>query len=415
MRRPTALLFRKDVTEMALTKKKKRILCVALPAAAVIVIAAGAVLWLVLGQTEPEQPFDLRRDQNTNEITYCAVKGRVDEQTAANLELPCYEIKLSQDWTQTENAMEGYVSPSLPRSYVNMSYDWYTDRYESEDGTQLTFGQRPAGEQLLTAPDAADNYSYTGELDPEDIQEVWFGDRQMIYYQHPDSLWREEDWDTVEITRTGIYWVYEQSLLHLSCTKAMDINQMLELAAQVDYQTQREPIPESEPPTAPLSLVRGGVTVTNTADSHTMYSHNDYCSQGNPEVPDSPRLPVFTAPENYALEGGWEDPSGIAIQQKYLGSDGEIISYSCRTGPVRFFQRDNGSGQIYLPFEEMSWEELEDPNSVQDATVKGNPAFVHINEKISEIGWIDGYCSLEIRCTAPMTAEELIALAESVE
>ncbi len=73
-----------------------------------------------------------------------------------------------------------------------------------------------------------------------------------------------------------------------------------------------------------------------------------------------------------------------------------------------------GTGQFYLPFQGISTDELADPDAVQDATVNGNPAFVHINDDVAEIGWIDGYCSLQLRCTAPMTAEELIALAETV-
>lgn len=83
-------------------------------------------------------------------------------------------------------------------------------------------------------------------------------------------------------------------------------------------------------------------------------------------------------------------------------------------GEAGFFG-SQGYGDFTLPFSGMSREELADPNAVSDTVVKGNPAFVHINEEVSETGWIDGYCTLQIRSTAPMTEEELIALAESVE
>ena len=239
-----------------MTKKKKRILFIAIPTALVL-ITVGVLLWLWLGQTGEEyKPFDVRRDQNTNTITYCAVKGEVDQTAAANLELPCYELHPPEGWTQTENAMEGYVPDTLPRSYVNMTWDWYCDRYQSPEGVELTFGQRPAGEQLLTQPDSTDSYSISGDLDPAFIQEVQFGDTQVIYYQHPDSE-LDENWNPVKITRTGVYWIHDQSLLHLSCTKAMEVNEMLELISQVDYQAQREPI-AVETEVVPLTLVPGG-------------------------------------------------------------------------------------------------------------------------------------------------------------
>ena len=77
-----------------MTKKKKRILFIAIPTALVL-ITVGVLLWLWLGQTGEEyKPFDVRRDQNTNTITYCAVKGEVDQAAAANLELAKYEFKL---------------------------------------------------------------------------------------------------------------------------------------------------------------------------------------------------------------------------------------------------------------------------------------------------------------------------------
>lgn len=396
---------------MTLTKKIKRILCIAFPAGAIL-LAAAIFLWLWLGQTREEyKPFDIRRDQNTNAIIYCAVKGEVDQTTAANLELPCYELHLSEGWTQTENAMEGYVPDTLPRSYVNMTWDWYCDRYQSPEGVKLTFGQRPAGEQLLTRPDSTDSYSISGNLDPASIQEVQFGDTQVIYYQQPDSD-LDENWNPVKVTCTGVYWVHDQSLLHLSCTQAMEVNQMLELISRVDYQAQREPI-AVKTEVVPLTLVPGRVINETKEDGSVWSSTESYRSEGSPAVPDQPQLLAFSPPEGYTLDGSWAE-FGYSIREKYRNEEGELISYSCCIGPGQFFKQDNGNGQLYFPFQGISWEELADPNSVQEAQVNGNPAFVHINDDVAEIGWIDGYCTLQIRCTAPMTQEELIALAEAV-
>lgn len=139
-----------------------------------------------------------------------------------------------------------------------------------------------------------------------------------------------------------------------------------------------------------------------------------YESQGSPEIPQPPVLPDFSAPAGYAVEKQWDEPSGYACERLYLGEEGTRLYFSCVAGEAGFFG-SRGYGNLILPFSGMSREELADPNAVSDAAVKGNPAFVHINEEVSEIGWIDGYRTLQIRSTAPMTEEELIALAETVE
>ena len=92
-----------------------------------------------------------------------------------------------------------------------------------------------------------------------------------------------------------------------------------------------------------------------------------------------------------------------------------MLALLCVTGPATLFEVETGTTHFYLPFTGMSWTEREDQSSVQDATVNGNPAFVHINEEVSEIAWIDGCCTLQLRSTAPLTQEELVALAESVQ
>lgn len=72
-------------------KTKKRILLIAIPAA--VLIAAALLLWLFLGRgTGAEKPFEIRRDQQSNQIVYCALKGTVDEQEAAVMEFPCYSF-----------------------------------------------------------------------------------------------------------------------------------------------------------------------------------------------------------------------------------------------------------------------------------------------------------------------------------
>lgn len=128
--------------------------------------------------------------------------------------------------------------------------------------------------------------------------------------------------------------------------------------------------------------------------------------------------PYYTfpqTPEGWTLLGGDTVQVGETLE-KYQNQDGEVLALLSTTGPATLFEVETGTTHFYLPFTGgMGWAELEDQSSVQDATVNGNPAFVHINEEVSEIAWIDGCCTLQLRSTAPLTQEELVALAESVQ
>ena len=370
----------KEVSLMTLTKKKK-ILLIALPAA-VVVIAAGVVLWLVLGQAPQENnPFEIRRSQNGHEIIYCAVKGEegadafdsalfVEAQT-----LPCYTFLPPEGWTMTEDGLEANM--------INQ----YCDVFQNQDGVTLRFEQRPALFQVIADSDSAADDA----IDPVSIQEVQFGEIQVIYSQEN------------QITR--VYWVYAQSLLSIACDQDRDINEMLNFITCVDYDALRE---KPQQMTQSLSLQRGYYHAEDR-------SSQSYGSVGNPEVPKQPDMPSLPQPpEGYELVDDFEEPYSDYRIEKYQNQQGELMSFTCMAGANDFFGKWINSF-VYFPFTGMSNEELADPDSVQDAVVNGNPAFVHINEDVSEIGWIDGYCTMELRCTAPMTAEQLIALAETVE
>ena len=380
-----------------MTLKTKRMLLITIPAA--VLIAAALLLWLFLGrETQAEQPFEIRRDQQSNQIVYCALKGMVDEQEAAVMEFPCYSFHPPESWTQTQDAMEDYVDVS-PRPVVSFTANWYEDVYQSPDGMEWRFGQRPAGFLILTTH--SDPEQYGVDISPSAIQEVQFGGDQVIYYQR-----RGEE----GVYETGIFWVEERSLLQLAVNDEMDLNEMLGLIGCVDTETLHQPF--SSPP-VPLSLQRGSYQEIIQGTTVRIEEHS-YRSQGSPEIPQPPSLLEFFPPAGYTVEKQWEDPDGYACERLYVGEEGTRLYFSCVAGEAGFFG-SRGYGNLTLPFSGMSREELADPNAVSDAAVKGNPAFVHINDQVSEIGWIDGYCTLQIRSTAPMTEEELIALAESVE
>ena len=367
---------------VTLTRKKKKLLVILLPAAGVFCIVLGLILWVWLGQAPQENnPFEIRRSQNGNEIIYCAVKGEegadaFDSALFAEVQtLPCYTFLPPEGWTMTEDGLEANM--------INQ----YCDVFQHQDGATLWFEQRPALFQVIAANDSSTAYT----VDPASIQEVQFGEMQVIYFQ--------------ENQITGVYWIYAQSLLSITCDGVRDINEMLNFITCVDYDALRE---KPQQMIQPLSLQRG-------------YYHGEdrssqaYGSVGNPEVPEQPDMPSLPQPpEGYELVDDFEEPYSDYRIEKYQNQQGELMSFTCTTGANDFFGKWINTF-VYFPFTGMSNEELADPDSVQDAVVNGNPAFVHINEDVSEIGWIDGYCTMELRFTAPMTAEQLIALAETIQ
>ncbi len=103
-------------------------------------------LLLLLGREEEYKPFDVRRDQNTNAITYCAVKGEMELnfQTVSSIQLPCYSFLPTQGVTMTQDGMSNSsvaANPGIP---------WYSDLYENEAGEEMGFYQMPAAADLLT-------------------------------------------------------------------------------------------------------------------------------------------------------------------------------------------------------------------------------------------------------------------------
>lgn len=57
------------------------------------------------------------------------------------------------------------------------------------------------------------------------------------------------------------------------------------------------------------------------------------------------------------------------------------------------------------------------PQTVQQVDLaEGKEAFVHINpdQNAWEMGWAEGYWTVQLRSTAPLTQQELITLAQTV-
>ena len=373
---------------MAISKKGKRILWIAIPMA--VLAIAALLIWLLLGQPEPEKPFEILRSQTTGNIVDCQLReGAVEATGDGSTPQPYYTLTPPQGWTQTEEARIRYPAGG----------EASPDVFQSQEGVEMSFSQGRSAVLDLNS------------LDPATIQEVQFGDNQVIYSQTTTTAW--DGAQQVSRTTTQVYWVEAQNLFSLRCYQDLDVNQMLEWVSLVSYENPRM-LAYEPPATEPLQLVRGAVQVTELEDGRTMSNIEYYRSEGNPEIPSSPAFFTFSqAPEGWTLVGKEENSYG-SLLEKYLDEQGEILALTCTTGATQLFRQDAGTIQLYLPFSGMSRLELEDQSSVSDAQVNGNPAFVHINQDVSEIAWIDGYCTLQLRCTKPLSEAELIALAEQV-
>lgn len=362
---------------MTLTKKKKRILFIALPAAGVL-IAAGAVLWLGLGR-QPERPFAITYSQTTGEAMSCSLQqGLPEEENLWERDLPLYTFHPGPEWEQTQNAAQQANQFSLI----------HQDVYQGEGSTALTFTQQ---------------FAVEGDTVPVG-QEVFFGDTQMIFSQQPET--------TQELGyRTQIYWVHENTLLSLTCANVpeMHLNEMLQLVGQVDYQTLRQPVYSD------LTLERGYMRQIQLSETVFSSDSQPCRSQGNPQIPEDAAMAQLTLlPEGFAemtsyqaANNASQSPNFMTLGYYNQNNNQQQILFFCWLGSNQFNASGNQSGFAMLsnaPEEE-----------ILDATVKGNPAFVYTDGEHGYIGWIDGCRTLEIDVMYPISQEDLIALAETVE
>ena len=364
---------------MTIPKKRKRILLIAIPAV-VAVAAAAVVLWLVLGRGTP-QVLEPVYNQATGELMhYTILEGAPKEEEDRPLPLPLASFTPPEGWTQTLDAA----------AYADRFSIGYQDIYQSteNDYTTLTFSQQ---------------YGVEGST-VDGGQQVQFGDRQVIYRQEPESS------DDLGY-HTQVQWVEGPTLFTLSCRygPAMDLNQMLELVSRVDTQSSRQPIH------SPLSLAKGSNNSFLIRDTYLQNNVAYTRSEGNPEIPADAQFLSFTPPEGYQLSQMYEENNNSGRRpdfhtsgyyhsednQDWLYFDCTLGSNACRTNgnPGSF------DGQMAYA----------DPQEIQDAQVNGNPAFVYLGPDRWEIAWIDGYYSLLLSSSTPRTADQLIALAETVE
>ena len=350
---------------MTLTKKRKKILLISIPAA-LVVIAAGVIAAVLLLRPQPQGPHLVQAYEDQSNPMFILVDGYEDEDFRSPL--PFYDFKMPQGWTHGRNAEETADSFSC----------YYVDFYVTEDGMEVTFTQDYAfNNKQLTALGT--------------FQMVPFGDLEVVCYQSETDEFGDAE------PNSGAFWVYGESILELTCNRMLDTDEMMELVGLVDYETPREPI------YSPLHVV-------------TRSNYSKYYVEGNPQVPENPDWSFFTqTPEGFHLvdvsvdeeDTGRYMELGRAASCTYENEQGDQIQLKNQTYANGLFQ-DNAYGG------------LDETDCKEEITVNGVQGYIHTGKYNSEIAWlVNDYCYVVIRCTAPYTGnlptrEELLDLAATV-
>ena len=347
---------------MTMAKKKKRVLLIGI-LAAVVVIAAVVVVAAAVFTSSPAGPRFQQSVYTEGDLQYIIVNGVLEEETTPPL--VNYGFTPPEGWTLVEDSTQT----------ANRFSTHYQDVYQNQAGESLTFSQGYAIDSQLIY--------IQGEF-----QEVQFGDFTILF-----SCGEEEQLDGTK-PKSEATWIYQNSLLTVTCQQELDVNQMLDLVNRVQYDTLREPEYTS------LSFWHGQTVTDENGVTYLNEDYYEYVVEGNPDVPAVPDWFYFTrTPEGYELESFWQGERDIFVS--YVNAQGEQILLTCET-------------QTGLQTLDLDFQELSDPTAVEETTFDGKACLIHINENVSEMVWLEDYCYISISSTSPLTRQELLDLASTV-
>ncbi len=366
---------------MCIAHKTKKKIWIGSIAVVIIVFVVMVVLYLATGwKPEPKKPFEIWQDQTTGEINRCFLKdGAGSDRSEWDIPLALYGFAPPSDWKQIQNATE----------QANQFSTFYQDIYQDSRGNTLLFLQRTAMQNIEISAD----------------QEVMFGEVQVIYHQKQESFGN----GNLFYYQSTVSWVHENSLLQLIYTGStpMEINPMLELVASVDYTAIREPVYSD------LTLAESCSYSFDWCETYSEQVLLRNRSQGNPEIPEGATFAAFSRiPEGFVEMTSYREANNAnhLPTVSYLGYQNgkrQEIYLTCWLGSNAYDSVGNRTGFGALG--------NYDAEQLQDAQVKGNPALLYMEEDCSCIGWIDGYRTVELDVMHPISREELIALAETVQ
>lgn len=344
---------------MTLTKKTKKILLIAVPAA--VVVIGAAVLAAVLLRPNPQPAWHLQNISefnSTGETEYTVANG-LESNAELPQPMPFYSFTPPEGYTQVVNA----------RETANRFSTQYYDEYQDSNREIISLTQQPA----YVA------WTYTDE---GTFQEVQFGDTLVV------CRMGEED-------STAI-WIHGQTLLTLFVTQPLTENQLLDLVSRVDYENLSQPIYSSWEfrPGRYLEAVIDGVLQTKDVP---------YQIAGNPQLPEQLQYYGFaSAPQGLALDGRRTDlnsKDGLRMEF-YTGEQASLCVCSTMVGQQVF-------GDIH-------GKDLNDRSLVQEITVQGNQGWYHQSDTGAELVFVTDYLIVDMTYQGQITQEQMQALAESL-
>ena len=266
-----------DIRKIIDNKKLKKTLLFLIPVA-VVVIAAAVVVAAVF-TSSPTGPRFQQSVYTEGDLQYIIVNGVTEEETTPPL--VNYGFTPPEGWTLVEDSTQT----------ANRFSTHYQDVYQNQAGESLTFSQGYAIDSQLI--------NIQGEF-----QEVQFGDFTILF-----SCGEEEQLDGTK-PKSEATWIYQNSLLTVTCQQELDVNQMLDLVNRVQYDTLREPEYTS------LSFWHGQTVTDENGVTYLNEDYYEYVVEGNPDVPAVPDWFYFTqTPEGYELDPAFVGNARVEYDQ----------------------------------------------------------------------------------------------------
>ena len=388
---------------MTMTKRKKRVLLIGIPAAVAVIAAAVVVAAMLLNRPETDQEDSRVRLVEAVSVdsdagaSYQVSGGRAGEEIQSAL--PCYSFTPPEGYITVLDAAQS--ANALSTDHVDLyttNYDsdfcWYVpvdkNNFHSDysDWLYESFGpgQEPEDRLRFSQEYAVEGKRITFSRDAEPYC-LRTSDGEIVYAADAGS--------------TEIYWIAGDSLLSLSTNQYLDQQEVLDWVSRVDT-TPRTP------EYSPLTLGRNEQMAQNPNTEDFEGYVEIYRAQGNSQLSDPLSLYAFSnLPEGFQPVTNQNlDYTATALECSkdtlYRNEDGDRLRVYQHAGNGELFHFDfNNTYQWYDVLAE-------------EVTVNGNPGYYCVDGIDSMLAFAGDGLVVELEYRGDITKEELIALAESM-
>ncbi len=346
-----------------MTKKKKKLLWILIPTAAVA-IAAGVALAFWFTREEEPQAYLLdisSYDDITNSVLQVNSPWEGEEQTAPLSRYP-------------SAAPEGYEQLLDAADFANRYSTSYTDVYYKD------------GQIVYVEQSYARNRNEVHLLTYAHFETVEFGGREVFCY--------------TEDQYSGAVWLDGDHLMEVLVYGAMERDDLLAWVAGVDSQN---PV---EPATRPLEFVPGYRVQAGTYEDGTPRWEREFTSiGGNPASSDNPTQRAFA-----------QVPEGFTLQEEIQDNwESQYFGWEYRDAGGNRLTLENWTFSDYNPMHTISiWWNNNDDNweNTNPVTVNGREGRLYHQEDASELVWLEEDYVVHLTYEGSVTPEQMVAWGE---